>query len=248
MLGLLKARRAGNGMVIEDIEVVFFDAAGTLFDVRGSVGHVYAAIAARHGVDADPRQVNRAFAVAFRARSLQGLDPGAADLSLAEKNWWFDVVRAVFGQRMTPLSLTRYFHEVFEFFRRGDAWELFPETRTALSRLRDTGCRLGIISNFDSRLLDVLRDLRLDTFFDAVTLSWRAGAPKPDTRIFEAALAAMHTGADTALHVGDSPGEDFAGARNAGMQAILLDRSGRIDCAAGTCARDLDQVCRMLGC
>ncbi len=233
--------------MIEGIEVVFFDAAGTLFDVRGSVGHTYAAVAARYGVEADPREVNREFAAAFREQSLRGFEPFAPDLPLAEKQWWFEVVRAVFGRRMSAASLKDYFHEVFEYFRRGEAWELFPETRACLSKLRDSGRRLGVVSNFDSRLVDVLRDLGIDSFFDAVTLSWRAGAPKPNRRIFEAALTAMRAEAGRALHVGDSPDEDFEGAKNAGMRAILLDRFGERDCPDEYCARNLDEVYRMLG-
>jgi putative hydrolase of the HAD superfamily len=227
---------------------MFFDAAGTLFDVRGSVGQIYANIAARHGVRVTPGDVNRAFGKAFRARSALGLSPIQEEVVLAEKNWWFDVVRAVFEGRMTGPVLRDYFEEVFEAFRRGDVWRLFPETRSALSRLSDAGIRLGVISNFDSRLFDVLRDLGIDGFFDTVTLSWRAGAPKPDPRIFETALAAMRTSADAALHVGDSKDEDFSGAQNAGLRAIHLDRAGK--CAGGdhgACARDLGEVCRLLG-
>jgi len=36
------------------LKVVFFDAGGTLFRVRGSIGEVYATVAARHGVAAVP--------------------------------------------------------------------------------------------------------------------------------------------------------------------------------------------------
>lgn len=231
-----------------DVEVVFFDAAGTLFDVHGSVGHIYSSIAARHGVTASPEEINRAFRTAFRERSLRGLMTAGEDVTRAEKEWWFDVVRAVFEGRMPEPVLRDYFHEVFEAFRRGEVWRLFPETRAALTRLRGAGCRLGIVSNFDSRLFDVLRDLGIEACFETVTLSWRAGAAKPDRKIFQAAVDAMHTSAGKSVHVGDSHSEDFLGARNAGLCAIHLDRGG--NCTGndhGACARDLDEVCRLLG-
>jgi putative hydrolase of the HAD superfamily len=234
--------------LLTGVDVVFFDAAGTLFDVRGSVGHIYSGIAARHGVTASPDEVNRAFRAAFRDRSARGFMTAAEDVTRAEKEWWFDVVRAVFEGRMPEPVLADYFHEVFEAFRHGEVWRLFPETGDALTRLRNSGCRLGIVSNFDSRLFDVLRDLGIDGYFETVTLSWRAGAAKPDRRIFETAVAAMHTSNRKSVHVGDSRAEDFLGAIGAGLNAIHLDRAG--NCAGGgegTCARNLDEVCRLLG-
>jgi putative hydrolase of the HAD superfamily len=52
------------------------------------------------------------------------------------------------------------------------------------------------------------------------------GARKPDPEIFRAALEAAGCGAGEALHVGDSGEEDIAGARAAGIRAVLIDRRG----------------------
>lgn len=147
------------------MDVVFFDAAGTLFKVRGSVGEIYSRIAEHYRVVADPKRVELAFRTAFHAKSLEGFPSGEQPGLRAEKAWWMDVVRRVFGETMKPEDLRDYFDEVFEAFRSRQAWELYEDTRPGLERLRAGGYRLAVISNFDSRLFDVLANLEVDFFF-----------------------------------------------------------------------------------
>ncbi len=212
---------------MNEIEVVFVDAAGTLFEVRGSVGRIYSSIAHRYGIDADPDALERDFRKEFRAKSEQGFDCLDLDRKAKEKRWWFDVVAKVFEGRMPPHLLRSYFDEVFEFFRTAAAWRLFADTRTCLESLQEMGYRLGIISNFDSRLIDLLANLSLSHFFEAVVLSWHVGLAKPDPGIFVKGTESMQVDPSKAVHVGDSLEEDYYGACRAGLQAILLDSKGR---------------------
>jgi putative hydrolase of the HAD superfamily len=64
---------------------------------------------------------------------------------------------------------------------------------------------------------------------DAVVTSAAVGARKPDGPIFARALELAGCEPDEALHVGDSLVEDGAGARAAGIRALLIDRSGGAD-------------------
>jgi putative hydrolase of the HAD superfamily len=229
-----------------DVDAIFFDAVGTLFEVRGSVGAIYSSIAARHGVMTDPAEVETEFRAAFHAKSLEGMAPGPAGLR-EEKAWWMDLVRRVFSERMPPGVLCGYFADVFEAFRGAQAWTIDPGTPMVLERLRSSGYRLAILSNFDSRLFDVLANLGIDSLFEQVIVSWHAGSAKPDPRIFRRALAAMHVPATRALHVGDSLLEDVEGATGAGLHAALLDRRGRHPgWKAGCRLGDLSELLRIL--
>jgi len=207
-----------------EVDVIFFDAAGTLFKVRGSVGEIYCRIAEHYRIVADPKQVEAAFRTAFRAKSLEGFPPEEKTGLRAEKAWWRDVVHRVFGETMAPEDLRDYFDEVFEAFRSSRAWELYEDTRPGLECLRAMGYRLAVISNFDSRLFDVLANLEIDFFFERVILSWHARAAKPDPAIFRRALETMHVTASRAAHVGDSLQDDVTGATASGLAAPLLDR------------------------
>jgi putative hydrolase of the HAD superfamily len=100
------------------------------------------------------------------------------------------------------------------------------DARPALTRLRELGLMLVCVSNWDVSLPDVLERAGLGGLLDGVISSAAAGARKPDPAIFRAALELAGCEPDEALHVGDTPEEDIAGAQAAGIPALLLDRAG----------------------
>jgi putative hydrolase of the HAD superfamily len=118
----------------------------------------------------------------------------------------------------------------------------FPDAAPALADLRDRGLRLVCVSNWDVSLPDVLARCGLATLFDGVVTSAGAGARKPEPAIFEPALRLARCAASQALYVGDTPSEDLAGARAAGIRALLIDRSGGGDIESlGSIRHHLDQ-------
>ncbi len=207
--------------------VVFFDAVGTLFGLRASVGQVYGDIAARWGATGlAAADLDCAFGLAFKAAppaAFPGADP--VEIPDRERAWWRAVVAATFaGVGSQPADFEGFFAELFDHFATAAPWQVYPETVAALARLQAAEIELGVISNFDSRLPGVLGALGLDGFFASVTVSTQVGAAKPDRKIFQAALACHGLPAASAWHVGDSPTEDGDGARAAGLQAILVER------------------------
>ncbi|MDR4484450.1 MAG: HAD-IA family hydrolase [Nitrospirales bacterium] len=211
------------------IKVIFFDAVGTLFDVKGSVGEVYLAYAKKYGVpDTEHTQLalNAAFKQTMKDMPLPIFSVERPEkLKQCERLWWFDVVHAVFYRVGMFEGFDDFFEEVFEAFGKPTHWELFPETLEILAELKGRGFELGIISNFDSRFFQVSRGLGLNTFFDSVSISSLVGAAKPAQNIFDHALDEHMVIPQEALHVGDHPIEDFEGARQAGLHAVLIDRS-----------------------
>ncbi len=91
-----------------------------------------------------------------------------------------------------------------------------PGARQALEGLRDLGTRLVVVSNgFATYQEPVLDAIGLLPYFDAVVTPERAGAAKPQRRIFEAA-------GPLDLFVGDTLVHDVLGARGAGVTAAWL--------------------------
>lgn len=82
--------------------------------------------------------------------------------------------------------------------------------------------RLGIVSNFYGNLERVCLDTGLAPFMSVVVDSACVGFTKPDPRIFEAALARLHTDPEEAVFVGDSLHRDMEGAKRLGMRHIWL--------------------------
>lgn len=210
------------------IKVLFFDAAGTLFRVKGSVGEIYLSYAQKYGVEPSREllmAVNAAFERAFQDAPppvFAARDP--VELKRCERLWWFDIVHNVFYRVGMFEGFDDYFEEVFQAFAGPTHWMLYPETLGVLKSLREAGYELGIISNFDSRLFTVLRGLGISDLFDTVTISSLAHAAKPAPRIFHVALEQHMVDPDEAVHVGDGVQEDLEGALSAGLVGVLLDR------------------------
>jgi len=85
---------------------------------------------------------------------------------------------------------------------------------------------LGVISNADGKIADILAVCGIADCFRTITDSALVGHEKPHPAIFEAALRSMQAAPNESLYVGDIYSVDYAGSVNAGMQAILFDVSG----------------------
>ena len=208
------------------IKVIFFDAVGTLFCVRGGVGQIYWDLAKDYGVQTTPAAIDQAFSEVFPSMpplAFSGVP--LEEIRLLEKLWWSKLVKAVFDRLGGLERFNSYFDSVFNFFSAGEAWEVYPETIQVLEKIKSCGTRMGIISNFDSRIFGVLDDLGLSKFFDSVHISSREGAAKPDGRIFKTALDHYQIRPDQAVHVGDNLKEDFGGAQFIGIFPIYLNRN-----------------------
>ncbi len=204
------------------LRAVSFDAAGTLVHLARPVGDIYARLAARHGVHADPAEIERRFRRAFAAAPPLAF-PGAeaAAVRAHEKAWWRALVTEVFGD--TPFrGFDAYFEALFAFFASAAAWRCDPDAVPLLRQLRARGLAILVVSNSDARLHAVLDALGLRPAIDRITISSEVGAAKPDPRIFATALAAAGLEPAEVVHVGDTPHEDHAGARAAGLDAVLV--------------------------
>jgi putative hydrolase of the HAD superfamily len=120
---------------------------------------------------------------------------------------------------------------LLEEFEKGDVWTReIPGAREALAALAATGVRLAVVSNADGT---VEAQLRADGICQvgpgpgvevgAVLDSGVVGVGKPDPAIFHLALDALGVAPEHAVHVGDTPAADVAGARAAGVHPVLVD-------------------------
>lgn len=215
--------------MVEQPKVIFFDAVGTLFGVKGSVGQVYVPIAARYGVEVAAPTLDHAFIKAFQAArspAFPAADPVA--IPELEYDWWREVAIATFNEAEVLMlfdDFDAFFQDLFQHFATAEPWEIYPDTISTLQQLQQAEITLGLISNFDSRLYAVLKALDLAQFFESVTISTEAGAAKPDTAIFQTALAKHSCNSAQAWHIGDSLSEDYRAACAIGMRGIWLQRA-----------------------
>ncbi|KAL5553821.1 hypothetical protein UlMin_041222 [Ulmus minor] len=81
--------------------------------------------------------------------------------------------------------------------------------------------KVAVVSNFDTRLRKLLKDLNVLDLFDAIIISSEIGYEKPDPKIFEAALDQISVEAGKAVHVGDDKKADKVGANAVGIDCWL---------------------------
>jgi len=210
------------------VRAVTLDAAGTLIAVAEPVGQTYSRVAARHGLRLSAAEAEAGFRRALAARApLAFPHSSESERRERERAWWYAVVRGALGATTPDDGLDMACAELFAHYADPRAWRVFPEVPRVLEELRARGVLLAVVSNFDGRLVPLLAALGLSQRIDTIVHSSEAGSAKPDAAIFRAALGRLGVAPADALHVGDDPAADVAGARHAGLGAALVDRHGR---------------------
>lgn len=96
---------------------------------------------------------------------------------------------------------------------------LHPEIIPMLSKLKEKGFYVGLISNCFSEEADVIRRSELFPYFDAVYLSYEQGIQKPDEEIFKRCMEGFLVKAEECVYVGDGGSFELETARKLGMKA-----------------------------
>jgi putative hydrolase of the HAD superfamily len=207
------------------IRAVTFDVTHTLIHCP-RLGEIYAEVLGRHGVEVPPAEAGRLVRIVWQELACVA-DPSRDRFTSHPEGpagWWKRFLERLCEHLEAPPPSRFAAAELFARFARADAWEVYPEVPETLAALRGQDLRLGVVSNWDTRLPDILDRLGLSPFFDALIYSSAVGAEKPDRRIFEAALRSLGVRAGEALHVGDGRLEDVEGAQAVGMHSLHLTR------------------------
>ena len=209
------------------IRLVTFDVGGTLIHPHPSVGAVYAEVLTRRGFACEGRDVDRAFEASWSAAA-SAVPPSTERYSRSpegERGYWrdllIDTVKRLGGAE-APAGAAE---ELFERFSHADTWSLFPDVLPTLEALARRGMPMAVISNWDSRLPGLLRDLGLRRYFGPLLVSALEACEKPDARIFHRAARRAGVSPGEVLHVGDREREDIQGALQAGCLALKVSRN-----------------------
>lgn len=202
------------------VETIFFDAGDTLIAYRRPLRILLqdffiqqdeivrrdAIAEALDAVDARYRSL------IHQARSIEG-----------ERRMWLEVARDLLDvllprRRDLYVALGGWFAEGWR------QMKVFRDVRPAMRALRAAGYRLAVVSNWEPSLGETLERLGIGHYFETVVTSSVEGIWKPDPTLFRLALERLGVPAETTTSVGDHLERDFISARQAGLQAVLLDR------------------------
>lgn len=101
---------------------------------------------------------------------------------------------------------------------------LFDDVLSTLKMLKEQNLTLGLLTNLDTDMKPICRELGLEPYIDLTVTSGEVGADKPKPAIFLAALQRAGVKASEAIHVGDQYKLDAVGAMGVGIKPILIDR------------------------
>jgi putative hydrolase of the HAD superfamily len=215
---------------------VLLDAFGTLVAMEPPAPRLREELVRRTGIDVGPAAAEAAFRaeIAFYVEHhLEGRD----ERSLAHlRDRCAEVVMASLGLAGLDRATVRAAMLAALRFRAQ------PDAAAALDAFRARGTQLVVASNWDCSLPRVLAEAGLAPLVNAVVSSASVGAAKPDRALFAAALDRAGVVAEEAVHVGDSPEHDVAGAQAAGIRAVLLDRPGEARAVGVPVIRTLDRL------
>lgn len=227
---------------------VFLDAQGTLIQPRASTAAFYAEACRSCGGTAGMAEIvpilRQLWIEAKRSADGQIRFDTSEELT---RSWWGLYNGRVFDRLGMKDGRERFVQLLWESFGCTDRWRTFPEVEPVLAELRRRGYRLGIVSNWDSRLVPICHALGITGYMEFVLASSVVGVEKPDRRIFEMALARMGVEPDRAIHVGDDFEADVLGARGAGIAAVHLNRDGA-GSSDGPAIGSLEGLLEMLPC
>jgi putative hydrolase of the HAD superfamily len=198
---------------------VLLDALGTLVELQPPAPRLRRLLAeAGHDVDEERAGAGFGAEIAYYlAHHLEGANPESLD-DLRDR--CAVAMREALGLPGLDLATARrVMLEALEFTP-------FPDVLPALRELRGAGHALVVVSNWDCSLREWLGPPGLLELVDGVVSSAEVGAAKPDPAPFARGLELAGVRPEDALHVGDSLENDVAGARAAGLRAVLVDRAG----------------------
>jgi putative hydrolase of the HAD superfamily len=196
---------------------LFFDVGGTLLHFRPSFAAVFGAACRDLGLE--PGDAGWDAAVRA-ARAAVGGVPDPVDLT-ANRRWWHAFYAEFFRLHGAALA-DEHAETLWSRHRAGEWLEPAEDTISTLDALASAGHAMGVISNWDDTLDEILGRHRLRDYFEVVVTSCDAGHAKPHGEIFRAALEAARVAPRDAVHVGDDVEADVAGARAAGIRPVLI--------------------------
>lgn len=223
---------------------VFFDAGETLLAPHPSFAEVISDELARRGHTLEPARVEETLA----------LMPSPADQSEtwstspeASRRFWGNLYARIIESLGIADPGGALVQSIFDRFTEYESYRMFPDAPPTLHALREAGLIVGLISNFEGWLEEMLASWEVAHLFEVMAISGKVGVEKPDPKIFQEALRQAGAEASESLYVGDHPRIDVEGAQAVGMSGVLIDRRDRYPEYPGRRIKQLTELLSILG-
>ena len=213
--------------VIRLIKAVFFDWFNTLAQYEPPREQLQSQALQEFGINASPRELERGLLTADRAYFEESARSPIRERSAEEQLIFYiqyqKTVLAEAGVNASDELLVKLMNKLQQLYR-GLTFTLFSDVLLTLKALKEQGFTLGLLTNLPSGVDTICENLGVQPYLDFIVTSAEAGAEKPNPAIFRLALERAGISAQEAVHVGDQYRLDVVGARELGINPILIDR------------------------
>jgi HAD superfamily hydrolase (TIGR01662 family) len=200
---------------------VFFDVDFTLIHPGPRFqGIGYRDSCARYGISVDATAFDAAVAAASSTLDSRG---GIYDPEIFIRY----TRRIIEGMGGCGAGIDEAARDIYDEWSECHHFTLYEDVPDVLRAIHAAGVKIGLISNTQRSLESFQRHFELEGLFSVALSSADHGYMKPHPSIFEAALTQVGAVPAQSLMVGDSLAHDIEGARQLGMRAVLVSRSGQ---------------------
>ncbi len=117
--------------------------------------------------------------------------------------------------------------KLFNYFNEnGQHWILKDGVKELFISLKEKGYLISLVSNFDERLNQVLKDLEIYDLLDSRFISQEVGLEKPDIEFLRLSLKTHNIKSENIFYIGDSYYLDYLPGIKLGLNTYLLDEKG----------------------
>jgi putative hydrolase of the HAD superfamily len=235
------------GVTSSDYAAVFFDAGETLVHPHPTFPDLFAETLRTQGYDVSAETVRERGHVVFeRFRAAARANELWTTSLERSRAFWHDVY-GVFIRELGIQDADGLLDVLYATFTDLANYRVFEDVPPVLDRLRDAGMVLGVVSNFEEWLEQLLERLGVRSYFSVSVVSGIEGMEKPDPRIFALAMERAGVRPDASVYVGDNPEFDVGPALAAGMFPVLIDRRERFRDAPGARITSMVELPDVLG-
>jgi 2-haloalkanoic acid dehalogenase type II len=192
-------------------DIITFDCYGTLIDWENGIGDAFLELARRQGWETTRRAILTAYHQVEPVVEGEGYRTYREVLAETARR-----VARTFGHDLPAAQSGALAQSL-------PRWRPFPDTNSALERLRNAGHRLGILSNIDDDLLAETRK-HFSVDFDLIITAQQVKSYKPELNHF--VTARERIGQGRWLHAAQSYFHDIVPAFALGIPSAWVNRKG----------------------
>lgn len=180
-------------------------------------------IARKFNMEPDEDEVKRAFT--YSDNYFMKNRPGV--LGRQPKEFYMEFLAVMFAYLHLDPDIREFYDTLFREHPPRKEWRLYDETIPFLEKLRKSGMKIGLLSNWDLGARDILDKIGITKYFDSIVISSEIGIEKPSKEAFSHSLNELRVNSEEAFYVGDNYFDDVKGGNKVGLKVFLINRTDK---------------------